>query len=149
MEPSRETRLGRASPLIKGKVAPRDPARDLGFVELTALFVVALKKADALALLDGFAPSSRGRARRFAQQLTDLDSSTRQARLSHAFGVRGDASSRVEALLGEASPSLRAAIIAQLPRGLRLPASAQPAEPAPTSPALTALAARLIREATR
>ncbi|MCU0700335.1 MAG: hypothetical protein MUC96_27820 [Myxococcaceae bacterium] len=143
------TRLGRASPLIKARVATKDPARTLGFVEQTTLFVVAIKKTDALALLDGFTESARQRARIFAQQLADLDSSTRQARLALAFGARDDAPTRLKALLAEAPAGLKAAVLAQLPPALR-PSTAGLAAPAATaSPALVALASRLIREATR
>jgi hypothetical protein len=149
MAPPEGTRLGRVSPLIKARVATKDPARDAGFVEQTTLFVVAIKKTDALALLDGFADAARQRARVFAQQVADLDSSTRQARLALAFGARDDALARIRALLAEAPAGLKAAILAQLPPALR-PSTAGLAPPRPSeSPVLEALAARLIREATR
>jgi hypothetical protein len=143
------TRLGRASPLIKAKVAAKDPARDLGFVEHTTLFVVAIKKTDALALLDGFADAARQRARVFAQQVSDLDSSTRQARLALTFGARDDAPARIRALLAEAPAGLKAALLAQLPPALRPATVGLAPPPAPAPPVLVALAARLIREATR
>ncbi|MBE2251778.1 MAG: hypothetical protein IAE78_19740 [Myxococcus sp.] len=140
------TRLGRASPLIRGRVAAKDPARGAGFVERTTLFVVALKKAQAIELLDGFAEPLRQRSRVFAQQLSDLDSPTRQARLAIEFGVRDGARERIKALLDQSPLALRAALMSQLPSTLR----PEGAPAAPTaSPALQALAARLVREATR
>jgi len=140
------TRLGRASPLIKARVVAKDPARETGFVERTTLFVVATRKEEALGLLDGFASDERQRARVFAQQLVDLDSSTRQARLALESGVRDGVRERVKHLLAEASPALRSALVANLPTQHR-PAGTVHVDSA--SPALGALAARLIREATR
>lgn len=140
------TRLGRASPLVKARVAKRDPARDMGFVERTTLFVVALKRDRATALLEGFAETHRQRARVFAQQLADLDSPTRQARLALEFGPRDGVKDRVQRLLTSCPPTLQAAIAARLPVVLR---------PAGTSidgsfsPVLLALASRLVRETLR
>lgn len=139
------TRLGR-SPLMKARVGAKDPARETGFVERTTLFVVATRKDEALALLDGFAPDARDRARVFARQLADLDSPTRQARLALEFGVRDGVRERVKQLIADASPALRSALVANLPAQLR-PAGTVLFEPA--SPVLSALAARLVREATR
>jgi hypothetical protein len=140
------TRLGRLSPLIKAKVIATDPSRETGFVERTTLFVVALKKEQALRLLDGFATAARQRARVFARQLVDLDSPTRQARVALEFGVRDGTAERVKQLLTEAPPALRSALTSQLPARLR-PAGLPPHEG--LSPALSALAARLVREVTR
>lgn len=140
------TRLGRASPLIKGRVSKQDPNREGGFVEQTTLFLVAMKKEQALELLDGFAKDPRHRARVFAQQLSDLDSPTRQARLALEFGVREGGRERVNKLLGEVSPPMRAAIASLLPPSWRLPNVPSAAQ---TTPVMSALAARLIREATR
>ena len=114
-----------------------------GFTERTTLFLVAVKKTEATELLEGFAPSQAERARRCAQQLTAMDSATRQARLSHEFGPSPQFSAQIHTLLTQASPGLRAALIAHLPQQLR-PAGAQPA---PIPPALKSLAARLVREA--
>ncbi len=140
------TRLGRASPLIKARVGAKDPSRDTGFVERTTLFVVATRKEQALRLLDGFASDARQRARVFARQLVDLDSPTRQARLAFEFGVRDGVRERVKLLLAGASPALHSALVANLPPQFR-PAGTVHFEAA--SPALSALAARLVREATR
>lgn len=138
------TRLDRASPLIKGRAPKKDPSRESGFVERTTMFVVAMKKEQDL--LDGFASEPRTRAQLFGQQLSALDSPTRQARLALEFGVREGGRERVNKLLSEASPAMRAAIVALLPQSWRptnLTATDQ------RSPVMLALAARLIREATR
>lgn len=140
------TRRDRASPLIKGRVSKQDPAREGGFVEQTTLFLVATKKEQALELLDGFAKQPRQRARVFAQQLADLDSPTRQARLALEFGVREGGRERVTKLLNEVTPQMRAAIVSLLPQSWRPASTPAPAESAPV---MLALAARLIREATR
>ncbi|MBL8919698.1 MAG: hypothetical protein JNJ54_12595 [Myxococcaceae bacterium] len=140
------TRLGHASPLLKARVGKKDPARVMGFVEQTTLFVVALKKERATELLEAFGQAHRQRARVFAQQLADLDSPTRQARLALEFGPRDGLRERVERLLSSSPPALRAALCAQLPPAFR-PAS--PPAATPVSPALKALAARLVRETLR
>lgn len=143
------TRLGHASPLIKARVAKKDPARVTGFVEQTTLFVVALKKDRATELLEGFGQAHRQRARVFAQQLADLDSPTRQARLALEFGPRDGVRERVERLLTSSPPALRAALCAHLPPAIRPAAPAAPAKASAMSPALKALALRLIRETLR
>lgn len=141
------TRLGHASPLLKARVRKRDPARETGFVEQTTLFVVGLKKDQASGLLEGFGEPQRHRARVFAQQLADLDSATRQARLALEFGPRDGVRDRVNGLLSASPPALRAAIAARLPPALRPKAPKVP--DAPASPALVALASRLVREVLR
>lgn len=141
------TRLGRRSPLIKAKVKLTDPPREAGLVERTTLFLVSLKKRDVLGLLDGFTSEARQRARLYAQRLADLDSPTRQARLALEFGVGEDARPRLEQLLAESPPALKAAIAAQLPLSWRRPSDVGTGTRA--SPALMALAARLVREASR
>ena len=140
------TRLGRASPLIKGRVSKKDPNREGGFAEQTTLFLVAMKKEQALELIDGFANEPRARARVFAQQLSDLDSPTRQARVALEFGVREGSRERVNTLLTEVAPAMRVAIVSLLPQSWR-PANMPPV--GQNAPVMLLLAARLIREATR
>lgn len=140
------TRLERGSPLIKGRAPKKDPSREGGFVEQTTLFVVAIKKQQATELIEGFASEPRQRARLFADQLSALDSPTRQARLACEFGVREGGRERVNKLLAESSPAMRAAIVSLLPASWR-PASVM--APQSCAPVMLALAARLIREATR
>jgi hypothetical protein len=136
------TRLGHASPLIKAKIALKDPQRTSGFVERTTLFLVALKKAQAHELLDGFSSAPRERARVYAQQLVDLDSATRQARVAREFGPSGSFPTRIHELVVRSPPALRNALYAQLPPPLRPTGFT----PLPASPALQALASRLVRE---
>lgn len=146
MSASDSTRLGHASPLIKARVAAKDPIRVTGFVEQTTLFVVALKKTNALELLDGLTEPARRTARLFAQRLADLDSPTRQARVALEFGVRDDARDRLKAMIDDAPPALRAALEAALPSAWR---QNRAAAPPPGSAVLKALATRLVREAMR
>lgn len=134
------TRAARVLPALK---SPQDLPRLTGFAERTTLFIVALKKGEATELLAGFAPSQAERARHCAQQLTEMNSATRQARLSHEFGPSPEFSARIHALLTKSPSALRAALIAHLPLQLR-PAGAQVG---PVPPILSALAARLVREA--
>lgn len=140
------TRLERGSPLIKGRTPKKDPSREGGFIEQTTLFVVAIKKQQATELLEGFASGPRQRARLFADQLSALDSPTRQARLACEFGIREGGRERVNKLLAEASHSMRAAMVGLLPASWR-PANVTPVQTC--APVMLALAARLIREATR
>jgi len=136
------TRLGHGSPLIKAKIALKDPQRTSGFVERTTLFLVALKKAQAHELLDGLASAPRERARVYAQQLVDLDSATRQARVAREFGPSASLPTRIHELVIRSPPRLRNALYAHLPPSVRPTGFV----PAPASPALQALASRLVRE---
>lgn len=138
------TRIGRASPM-KARVVPREPPREIGFAEQTTLFLIAFKKPNASELLEGLAEMHRHTARLVAQRVSEVDSPTRQARLALEFGTRDDARSRIDALLSTAPIALRAAIEQQLPAAWR---RAERPTTLP-SPALSMLAARLVREATR
>lgn len=126
-----------------------DGPRQLGFSERVALFVCAMHKDHADELLAGFADKQRARAEEFAKQVRRWDSSTRQARLSREFGTRLDAAERLKQLIVEASPELRAAIAAQLPPAQRAAYPHLCDAQATPSPAMVALAARLVRYATR
>lgn len=125
----------------------REP-RALTTLDRVTLFVCALHKAEIDDLFESFAPGPRKFAVAFAEQLRKLDSSTRQARLTREFGARHDALARLRQLVVDAPAGLRAAIVEQLPAAQRAlfphlaPATATP-------PAVRALAARLVREATR
>lgn len=143
MSAADSTRLG--ARLIRARVVAKDPPRANGFIEETTLFVVALKKATSLELLDGLADAQLNVARAFAQRLLDLDSPTRQARLTSTFSVRETARERVDALLTKSPPALRHAIEAELPASWRNSA----ARPAARTPALARLARRLIRGSPR
>ena len=130
-------------PLIKAKPPVAEPARLTSFAEQTTLFIVALKKREADELLAGFAPTHASLVERCASDVGKLDSATRQARLAHEFGPSSAFTAALHALLTGSPPVLRAAIHAHLPPHLR-PAGAPAAS---FSPALSALAARLVREA--
>jgi hypothetical protein len=122
--------------------------RSLTTLDRVTLFICALHKAEVDDLLDSFAPAPKRQALAFAQQVQKLESSTRQARLTREFGARPDALARLRQLVVDAPAGLRSAIIEQLPSTQRaLFPHLAPATAAP--PAVRALAARLVREATR
>lgn len=125
------------------------PVTELGFPERVALFVSAVHRAQAEALLSGLAEPARERALAFAEDMKTWDSGRRQARLAHEFGVRADAGERIQALVVRTSGDLRAAIVASLPPAVRsqFPQFQGGAEAFPV--AVRALAARLVREASR
>lgn len=122
--------------------------RSIGFAERVALYVCARNRARADELLEGLAPQPLAQATAFAQQVLSWDSATRQARLSREFGARPDALEQLHALVLEAPPALRLAIAQQLPASARSHFAHLRATQ-PIAPCLAALAARLVREATR
>ena len=128
-----------------------DGPRELDFPRRLALFVCAMHRERTLELLEGLADAPRTDARHFARYVATLDSASRQARLTVEFGLRPNPAVRVQTLLDESPPLLRAALWTVMPttsrERLRPPANA-PATAA-ISPALRALAVRLIREVSR
>ena len=113
------------------------------------MFVAAIHKDRADELLAGFSRPSQERASAFAQDMKQWDSARRQARLAHEFGVRPDAAERLEQLVVKTSGALRAAILASLPPAVRAQFP-QFGEAASGFPAVVhALAARLVKEASR
>lgn len=123
-----------------------------GAEERVALIAHALKKAEAQALLEGFAEPERERALAFLRQLQSQGSAERQGRMSFEFGIRVDASQRLRDVWNQAGPALRRALFAQLPPYHRtvFPDYVPPADQdAAADPGLEAFAERLIREATR
>ena len=121
----------------------------MGFAERVALFVGAIHRQRADELLSGFAPPHRERAVAFVGEMKQWDSARRQARLAHEFGVRQDAGERIQQLVVRTSGELRAAIVASLPPAVRsqFPQFKGGAETFPL--AVRALAARLVKEASR
>lgn len=121
-----------------------------GFPERVALYVYALHRDQAPALLEAFAEAPRSTAEAYVDELKGLDSALRQARLTREFGARPDALQRANALIVTASPPLRRALVRHLPPHLRarFPHLDTPGAP-PANPAMEALAARLVRETLR
>jgi hypothetical protein len=125
-----------------------DGPKTLSFAERVALYACATEKERARVGLEAFATASRDRALAFADQVLSWDSPTRQARLTREFGAPRNALERLRVLILEAPPALRLAIAEQLPPSVRAHFAHLRARE-PIAPALAALAARLVREATR
>lgn len=125
------------------------PLQVVGFPERVALFVAAIHRQRADELLSGFASVPQVRANGFAHEMKQWDSARRQARLAHEFGVRHDAGERIQQLVVRTTGDLRAAIVASLPPVVRaqFPQFVGGVEGFPV--AVRALAARLVKEASR
>lgn len=121
----------------------------MGFPERVALFIGAVHRQRAEELLEGFAPTPRERSVAFVQNMKKWDSAQRQARLAHEFGVRQDAGERIQDLVVRTSGDLRSAVVASLPPAVRaqFPQFKGGADTFPV--AVRALAARLVKEASR
>ncbi len=150
MMPRAATRLDRVPAKGIVRTVPLDSPKGLLFEERVALFVCALHREKSLELLEGFADAPRARARAFAESVTDWDSSTRQARLAREFGAHTDALDRLQQLIVESPPALRCAIADQLPEAwrARFPHLVK-TQGTLSTPMMTMLAARLIRETVR
>lgn len=124
----------------------------LDFAQKVALFVTAMHKDKAVALLDGLAPRERERAQAFSGDVRGWDSARRHARLAWEFGVRPDAEEKLEVLVAGVSGGLREAVVALLPLAMqrRFPRRAGGVGGAESAPDLVwGVAARLIREVSR
>lgn len=121
----------------------------LDFAQKVALFVTAMHKDKAVALLEGLAPRERERAQAFSGAVRSWDSARRHARLAWEFGVRPDAEDRLEVVVGGVSGALREAVVALLPLAMqrRFPRRVGGVESAPDL--VWGVAARLIREVSR
>lgn len=121
----------------------------VGFPERLSLFVTALHKQQTDELFVCLAAPLEKRAFAFAADMKQWDSARRQARLAHEFGVRPDATERLKQLVLSVDGLLRAAVVASLPTALRreFPQFQGGAESFPE--AVRAVAARLVREASR
>ena len=134
--------------ILRNGMKQRDASLD--FAQRVALFACSLDKSTAQALVAGLGGDQAERALSLVVVATAWDSSTRQGRLSHEFGVRLDHIERLKALMQVASPTLQAVMFKKLepwqqslfPRLKKMPTPV-------SSPAMTALAERLVREATR
>lgn len=126
-----------------------DAPRIVGFPERLALFITALHKQLTDELFVGLSAPLEKRAFAFAADMKKWDSARRQARLAHEFGVRTDATQRLKQLVLSVDGVLRAAVVASLPPAVRkdFPQFTAGGESFPE--AVRALAARLVREASR
>lgn len=140
---SRPTRVERRSP------QPASPPGGLTLEERVALFVGTAHRARAVELLAGFTEAKRLRANVFLAQLQQWDSSQRQARLAHEFGVRPDVAERLQQLVLRTDGALRGALVAAMPPSMRQQFPQLSASAADASLATRALATRLVREASR
>ncbi|HYO57311.1 hypothetical protein [Archangium sp.] len=124
-----------------------------GAPEPTRIALVALVfgRERAEALLEGLREPEARQAKSHLAGFSALSSARRQARVAVEFGVRPDAAARLRAVMEEAPEVLRREIFRRLPpyhRGLFPERQVEPPDAAAT-PAVCALAERLIREATR
>jgi hypothetical protein len=143
-------------PLPKQK-APPAPARAVKapptFLPLARFALVALVfgKERASELLEGLGASEAARAKEHLAHFMTLTSAQRQARVALEFGLRSDPAEQLRELMAEAPEALRREIFRKLAPYHRslFPQRRLEAPDASTSPAMSALAERLIREATR
>jgi hypothetical protein len=120
-------------------------------VERIALVALVFGRERAGALLEGLREPEVREAKNHLAGFTALSSARRQARVAVEFGVRPDAAARLRAVMEEAPEVLRRELFRRLPpyhRGLFPERQVEPPDAAAT-PAVCALAERLLREATR
>ncbi|MDY7228612.1 hypothetical protein [Hyalangium rubrum] len=116
-----------------------------------ALVALVFGRERAPELLEGLGEREAERAKEHLTRLAALSSAERQAKVAVEFGMRSDPSEQIRQVMSESPEVLRREIFRRLPPYLRtlFPArSVQPAD-ASATPALCALAERLIREVTR
>lgn len=116
-----------------------------------ALVALVFGKERAPELLEGLGAREAERAKEHLAHLMELTSAQRQAKVAVEFGMRKDPSGPLRELMAEAPESLRRELFRRLPPYLRTLFPERVLEPpdASATPALCALAERLIREATR
>lgn len=150
-------RVPRKHPVEEPRPPPRppEPVRVPSPVSLPlerlALVALVFGKERAAVLLDGLRESEARQAKAHLAGFAALSSARRQARVAVDFGVRPDAAARLRSLMEEAPEVLRREIFRRLPpyhRSLFPERQVEPPDAAAT-PAVCALAERLIREATR
>lgn len=156
------TRVGRAIRMARKllparKEPPPSPAMEVTLpalslpLERIALVLCVLARGRGPELLEGLVAAEAGRALRHLERFSAMPSAQRQAKVAVEFGERADAASRLALFLDAAPEVLRREVFRGLPpyHRSRFPQMEGPASPAHASPALTALAERRIREATR
>jgi len=120
-------------------------------LERIALVALVFGRERAGALLEGLRESEVRQAKNHLAGFSALSSARRQARVAVEFGVRPDAAARLRAVMEEAPEVLRRELFRRLPPYHRSLFPERQVEPtgAAATPAVCALAERLIREATR
>jgi hypothetical protein len=139
----------RTAPKVKA-VAVKTPPTLLPLARF-ALVALVFGKERAAELLEGLGAREAERAKEHLAQFAALTSAQRQARVALEFGVRSDPSEQLRELMAEAPEALRREIFRRLPPYQRSLFPQRRVEPPDDSvtPAMGALAERLIREATR
>ncbi|HEX8436687.1 hypothetical protein [Archangium sp.] len=120
-------------------------------LERIALVALVFGKGQAKELLDGLREPEARQAKALLEGFAALSSAQRQARVAVEFGVRPDAAVRLKSVMEEVPEVLRRELFRRLPpyhRSLFPERRVEPPDAAAT-PAVCALAERLIREATR
>ncbi|HVG57234.1 MAG TPA: hypothetical protein VNA24_01675 [Hyalangium sp.] len=144
----------KAAPVRQGlkveAVAVRAPPTLLPLARF-ALVALVFGKDRAAELLQGLGAREAERAKEHLAHFAALSSAQRQARVALEFGVRSDPTEQLRELMAEAPEALRREIFRRLPPYQRSLFPQRRVEPADDSvtPAMGALAERLIREATR
>ncbi len=133
-------------PLLAGPVPPLPMP-----LERLALVAWVLGRERAAELLCGLEAGAAASASEHLRRLASLPSAQRQAKVSVEFGERPDAAARLRQLMSEASPLLRGELLRRLPPYHRtlFPSEPRGAPRQDVPHALSLLAERLIREATR
>jgi hypothetical protein len=132
-------------------VPMKSPAPGPLSLERLALVALVFGRERAGALLDGLREPEARQAKAHLAGFAALSSARRQARVAVDFGVRVDAAARLRAVMEEAPEVLRRELFRRLPpyhRSLFPERQVEPPDAAAT-PAVCALAERLVREATR
>jgi hypothetical protein len=145
----RQSRSSVTEPAVKVPVSRTPPA--LLPLARFALVALVFGRERAPELLEGLGDREAERAKEHLAQLMVLSSAQRQAKVAVEFGMRKDPSGPLRELMAEASEPLRRELFRRLPPYLRSLFPERVLEPldASATPALCALAERLIREATR
>jgi hypothetical protein len=120
-------------------------------LERIALVALVFGRERAGALLEGLREPEVRQAKNHLAGFSALSSARRQARVAVEFGVRPDAAARLRAVMEEAPEVLRRELFRRLPPYHRSLFPERQVEPpgAAATPAVCALAERLLREATR
>ena len=120
-------------------------------LERIALVALVFGRERAGALLEGLRTPEVREAKNHLAGFSALSSARRQARVAVEFGVRPDAAARLRTVMEAAPEVLRRELFRRLPPYHRSLFPERQVEPpgAAATPAVCALAERLIREATR